>query len=199
MKENIKCGKETSKCAFCRQPYTKTNEQAIARMRKLAEKGDPNAMKNLGMFLMLGNQGLPQDVTEAKELFLRAGQLGNACAYFLLGDVYLQEGDQKRGKRFTELAAMTGDANARFKLVSIELTSGNHQRASKHILIAARSGVDEALDAVREGYLKEGKYTKDEYERALKAYQRIHEDRKSEMRLEADMYSSNPSLYRTIR
>jgi len=57
-------------------------------------------------------------------------------------------------------------------------------RAMKHFIIGARSGFDESLKAVGEGY-KAGQVTKDEYANTLRAYQDSREDMKSEPRARA--------------
>ena len=204
IKQDVMSGKkcdEAGICAFCRSHYSvaETEEQTIARIRKFAHNGNPNAMKELGVYFLDQSIRLPNETANAKELLLRAGQLGNARAYHVLGNVHVEEGDHKRGQHFWELAAMMGNAEARYQLGLIENDHGNHQRCVKHILMAARSGHDEALDAVREGFLKGGIYSKDEYDSALKAYQKLHEERRSEMRTEADVYRAKRSLRNDIR
>ena len=57
-------------------------------------------------------------------------------------------------------------------------------RAMKHFMIAARSGYDESLKKVGEGY-KAGHVTKDDYTKSLRAYQCSIDEMKSEGRTKA--------------
>ena len=57
-------------------------------------------------------------------------------------------------------------------------------RAMKHFMIAARSGYDESLKKVGEGY-KAGHVTKDDYTKSLRAYQCSLDEMKSEGRTKA--------------
>ena len=63
----------------------------------------------------------------------------------------------------------------------MELEAGNYHRAIKHFLLAARAGYKESLDNIKQGYTI-GHVTKDEYENTLRAYQKSHDEMKSEAR-----------------
>ena len=67
-----------------------------------------------------GKCGLQQDHEKANELWLRAGELGNAMAYQNIADVYSRgegvEKDMKKAKHCWELSAMGGDVAARYSL-----------------------------------------------------------------------------------
>ena len=69
----------------------------------------------------------------------------------------------------------------------MEEENGNIDRAMRHFLIAARSGLNEGLKKIGEGY-KAGHVTKDDYASTLRAYQCSIDEMKSEGRTEASKY-----------
>ena len=89
--------------------------------------------------------------------------------------------DKKKAKHFYELAAMSGDAHARHNFACFEGQAGNSHRAYKHYIIAAKAGYKLSLDAVKNGFMG-GIISKDEYANTLRAYQRAHDETKSDMR-----------------
>lgn len=125
--------------------------------------------------------GLPQDYQKANELYLKAGELGCARGYFNLGVAYEKgrgvERDEKKAKHYYELSAMDGDITGRNNLGCMEYEAGNHYRAFKHLIIAAKAGLEESLDAVKQGFMA-GYITKDEYASTL----RVHQQRLDEVK-----------------
>ena len=149
------------------------------------EKGNANAFYLLAGYYAQGTNGLTQDLAKTNELFLKAGELGCAEAYYNLGNSY-REGmgvdiNTKKAKHYYELAAMNGDITARHNLGGLEYNVGNHQRAMKHLLISARSGCKESLDMVKQGYMHR-LVTKDQYANTLRAYQKSQDEMKSDAR-----------------
>ena len=146
---------------------------------------------------------MPQDYQKASELYLKAGELGYAVAYFNLGISYDQghgvEIDKKKAKQYYELAAMGGDIHARHALGCDEIRDGNHHRAMKHFIIAARAGFEMSLENVKRGY-KYGLITKDEYANTLRAYQKRQDEAKSDERDEITLLlaaaGDNPHIRR---
>ena len=128
---------------------------------------------------------MPQDRAKANELYLKAGKLGCASAYFNLGNAYDNgygvEFDMKKAKHYWELAAMNGSVQARHNLGVDEYEAGNLQRAYKHLIIAASAGYKESLDAVKGGYMG-GIVTKEEYANTLREYQKSQDETKSDAR-----------------
>ena len=57
-------------CPFCRTPFFTDDDDAIERLKKLMEKGNPTAYNNLGGFYAQGINGMPQDMARANELYL---------------------------------------------------------------------------------------------------------------------------------
>ena len=178
-------------CPFCRTPFTRTDEEEIKRLKKLMEKGNGDAFCHLAGHYERGTHGLPQDMARANELFLKAGELGCADAYFNLGNAYERgrgvEINTKKAKHFFELAAMNGSVKARHNLGANEYDGGNYHRAIKHFLLAARAGSDEALDCIKQGFMN-GDVTKDEYANTLRAYQKSQDEMKSDARDKAQAF-----------
>ena len=178
-------------CAFCRTPYAKSDEEIIASAKKLMEKGNAHAYYQLAGYYANGAMGVPQNRAKANELYLKAGELGCALAYFSLGNANrLGQGmeiDTEKAKHYYELAANNGSVHARNNLGVIEGQAGDHQRARKHFILAARAGFKQSLEAVKDGY-KHGFVTKDEYANTLRAYQKSQDEMKSVMRDKAEVF-----------
>ena len=71
--------------------------------------------------------------------------------------------------------------DSRHNLGVMEDNFGNVDRALKHFMIAARAGYEESLDAVKKGFMMVW-IVKDEYANTLRAYQKIHDEMKSDDR-----------------
>ena len=120
-------------CPFCKTPPAESDEEEINRTNKLMEKDNADAFHMLPSCYRNGRYGMPQDEAKANELYLKAGELGCADAYYDLGNAYrLGRGveiDKKKAKHYYELAAMSGKVNARHNLGCVEYDAGNYQRA----------------------------------------------------------------------
>ena len=178
-------------CPFCRTPPPNSNEEQIKRVNKLMEKGNANAFYLLAGYYAQGTNGLTQDLAKTNELFLKAGELGCAEAYYNLGNSY-REGmgvdiNTKKAKHYYELAAMNGDITARHNLGGLEYNAGNHQRAYKHFVISGMAGDKLSLDTIKEGYMA-GHVTKEDYSKTLREYQKSQDEMKSDMRDKAQVY-----------
>jgi len=172
-------------CAFCRTPTPYTDAEEIERAKKLIGKGNAEACYLLAGYYDQGIRGVPQDHQKANELFLKAGELGSAGAYFNLGFVHDNgngvQVDKKKGQYYYELAAMMGHVSARHNLGCNEGQAGNYHRAMKHMMIAAKAGHEGSLKNVKEGFRKRI-VTKDEYASTLRAYHERHKEMKSSER-----------------
>ena len=128
---------------------------------------------------------MPRDGAKASELYLKAGEIGCAKAYFNLGNAYYYGRgvtiDKKKARHYYDLAAMNGSVMARHNLGADEYEAGNDQRAMKHFILAARAGHKKSLDFVKQGFTK-GFVTKEEYESTLRAYHERRTEMKSDMR-----------------
>ena len=178
-------GENMMLCPFCKTPNAESDEEEVRRTEKLMERGDAHAFNQLARYYDDGTMGLPQDQAKANELYLKAGELGHAEAYYNLGCSYYRgdgvEIDMKKAKHYYELATINGDVAARNNLGMMEGQAGNHQRVKKHFLLAARAGHKGSLENVKEGYMH-GFVTKDEYANTLREYQKSRDEMKSEAR-----------------
>ena len=177
-------------CPFCRTPGfipvdDDDDNDEIKRINILMEKENVDAFNQLAGFYDRGDNGLQQDRAKANELWLKAGELGCAEAYYNLGVAYENgdgvEIDEKKATQYYELAAMNGSVSARNNLGCSEAQAGNYKRAYKHLLISAKAGDDESLDTVKQGY-KNGYVTKEEYANTLQQYQKSQDEMKSDAR-----------------
>ena len=95
-------------CPFCKTPRANSKEEEVERTKKLMKTGNAQAFYMLALHYAQGINGLPQDWAKANELYLKAGELGCAKAYFNLGNSYYNgrgvEVDKKKAKHYYELA-----------------------------------------------------------------------------------------------
>jgi len=179
---------DNQKCAFCRTPSPKTEEEFVEREKKRMEKGDAIATHNLGYYYEQGEYGYPQDYTKALELCHRAAELGYAAAYCGIGGFYEfgrgVEVDMKKARYYCELGAIAGDVLARHMLGMEEEKARNMDRALKHHMIAVRDGDNDSLDSIKLMY-EDGDATKDDFTKALRLYQEYLGEIKSRQRDEA--------------
>jgi len=164
---------DNQKCPFCRTPHPKTGKEVVERLKKRIEVGDAVALHVQGTYYHYGLNVLLQDYTKALELYHRAGELGYAVAYNNIGNAYDfgkgVEVDKEKARHYYELAAMMGDAMARYNLGNMEVFAGNMDRALKHFMIAVGDGHN-SLDKIKKLY-SHGYATKEDYTKALQAYQ----------------------------
>ena len=143
---------------------------------------------NLGVCYADGSYGLQQDHAKALELWHQAADLGNAKSYYSIGGAYHVgrgvERDEKKAVHYMELAAMRGHLVARHNHGVFEWRAGNSDRALKHFMIAAGCGDNDSLENIKQMF-KDGDAMKDDYAKALRAYQANLTEIKSAQRDEA--------------
>lgn len=187
-RDEISEGKLKNCCPFCRIPIHNTDKEFVKRLRKRMKLNDKEAFNYLGQAYRDGSEGLTKNLSKAHEMWNKAAELGACEAHYILGRAYFVgqgvKGDPKKGIYHMKLAAIGGDERARYVLGLIEEQNGSIARSTKHFMIGARSGHDKSLKKVGEGY-KAGLATKDEYTTALRAYQSITNEMKSEQRSKA--------------
>ena len=185
-------------CPFCRSPPPNSDEEFINIHEKRMELNDAEAIYSLASFYSNGKYGLRPNQAKALELFHRAGELGNAAAYYSIGNAYHigngVEIDEKMAMHYWELAAMRGHVKARNNLGVSEGRAGNSDRALKHLMIAAKGGDSVALKSIKRLY-PEGLATKDEYNGAIRSYQAYFDEIKSDQRDEAAAFSDRFKYY----
>ena len=184
-------------CPFCRTP-SPNEEELVKRTKKHVEAGDADAMFDFGSCYSEGLFGLPRNRAKALELWKQAGELGHAGAYFNIGNAYYNgrgvERDEKKANHYYELAAMGGNSMARHNLGAFEWRAGNWKRAIKHCMIAAGAGENESVKGIQQFY-KHGHATKDDYTKALRAFQTYLDEIRSEQRDIAAAFSGNYKYY----
>jgi len=185
-------------CPFCRTPTPDSEGEVTKRLHKRMEVGDTEAIRTLGDFYYGGTRGFAQDYTKALELWHHAAELGHVNSYYSIGNAYYYgrgvERDKKKAIHYFEIGSMKGDTVARHSLGALEQNAGNIERALKHYMITVESGEQDSLKAIQDLYPK-GKATKDEYVKALRAYQKYLNEVKSIQRDEASAYNE---LYKYI-
>ena len=191
---------DEQKCPFCRTPAADSEKETMKMVRNRVDAGDAVAMFSLGCYYSEGIRGLSHNHSEALELWHQAGELGYAEAYFNIGRAYhFGEGverDNNRKYHYFELAAMGGVAGARHNLGVLECRAGNWDRAIKHFTIAAGAGYNDSVKHIQQLYVA-GHATKEDYGRALRAYQKCLEEIRSEQRDNAAAYRDNYKI-RTV-
>ena len=161
-------------CPFCRTPAHVSDEEYNERLQKRVEVGDAEAIFTLGNYYRNGDDGFPQNYTMALELYHRAGELGSAEAYCNIGCAYEigrgMEINEKKANHYYQLAAIGGNVTSRYNLGVVEEDEDNMNRALKHYMVAVECGHENALKQIQKLY-KNGHATKDDYAKALRAYQ----------------------------
>jgi TPR repeat protein len=118
----------------------------VEELMKRVTANDAGAIDMLAHLYEEGLEGLQQDHEKAKELYIRAADLGNGKSHINLGSIYEGKGDLNKAKFHDESAAMAGHEEARCNLGILEVNSGNFERAVKHWIIAASAGDYFAID-----------------------------------------------------
>ena len=104
------------------------------------------------------------------------------------------ERDNNKADHYYELAAMGGDETARNNLGWSEARAGNWDRAIKHWLIATGDGYDDSVKGIQQLYT-DGHATKEDYTKALLAYQKCIDEIRSEQRDQAVAFDDQYKYY----
>ena len=106
---------ETGRSAYISGDYAR----ALQILKPLAEEGDPEAQKIMGIMYDYGH-GVPKDQAEALNWYLRAAEQGNPDVQYHVGAKYFHgEGaaqDYAAAAKWWELAANGGQVDAQFNL-----------------------------------------------------------------------------------
>lgn len=122
------------------------------------------------------------DPKRAKELLVKAADLGDAMANMTLG-IYYKNGahpphfpkDPQKSRTHLEKGAIGGNPIARSFLAELERHSGNLDLAYRHYMIAASAGHKDSLQNVGFGY-KTGQVHKEDFARTLRAYKKSSDE-----------------------
>ena len=195
---NMKRSKGQILCPFCRTPEPTSNKEELKRNIKRVEMKDFYAMYEYGCCFDRGKLGCPQNLVKALEQFHRAGELGCAEAHNKIGYAYYYgkgvQRDMKKAAYYWEISAVNGDAKARHNLGAEEKDAGNMERALKHFMIAVECGISASLDTIKRLYMN-GHATKEDYAKALQAYQSYLDEIRSDQRDDAAAHDSNQYKY----
>ncbi len=174
------------RCAFCREPVSKSEEESDKRCMKRIKKNCSAAMVHMGRKRF--DEG---DYESALEYLTKAVELGDTSAHYNLSVMYDEgngvEKDAEKEFYHLEEAAIGGHHQARHNLGIEELNNGRFERAKKHFIIAANLGYEDSLQKIRELYA-DGHASKEDYAAALRAYQSAVDATKSAEREEAEKY-----------
>ena len=175
------------RCAFCREPFPKSDEEINKRiMKRIKENNDPAAMSQMGM--IRHEEG---DYETEFEYLTKAADLGDVKAHYNLAIIYMNgEGVEKDAEKeiyHLEEAAIGGHPEARHNLGCEELENGRFERARRHFIIAANLGHHGSLQNLRVLYAN-GYASKEDYAAALHAYQAAVDETKSKERETAEAY-----------
>lgn len=91
------------------------HEAAVRIWRPLAERGDPDAMFNLGHAYRAG-RGVPQDMRMAEQFYGRAARAGHEEAVSIYGLLLFQNGRREEAMPWVRRAAEAGDPRAQYVL-----------------------------------------------------------------------------------
>ena len=198
VKDNLGNEINEKKCPYCRTPVPTSIEEYKERLRKRVQLGDAEAIYTLGNYYYDGEYGFPQDYDKAFELLVQAGGLGHVKAYNNAGYAYEKgrgvEINEKKANHYYKLAAIRGNVTSRYNLGVHEEDEGNMNRSLKHYMIAAEGGEPDSLKQIRKLYTN-GHATKDDYAKALRAYQAYLVEIKSTQRDAAAAASANCRYY----
>jgi len=142
------------KCAYCRSPYPKDEEEIQQNRKRRLEADDDIAIRQLGTQCCVRG-----DDVGAVEHWKKAAKLGNNRAHYELGVMYQNgrgvEKDMKKSVHHMEVSAIGGNPKARYFLGQYEnLEKKNIKRAVMHWEIAAKLGYDEALEKLNECFVE---------------------------------------------
>ena len=181
--------KNKPSCAFCREPVSDSDEEALARLRKRARQKDPRALLHLSLAYGYGGEyGLQVDHAKCIDLLRESADLGLPSAlyqlghYFNSGDMGLEK-DEEEGLKCWKEAADGGDLLSRYNLGNAEENNGDSVAAMRHWRLSASGGRRKSIDALicsfEGGFLHHGDLAE-----TLQAMYRARAEMKSDERSE---------------
>jgi len=158
------------RCPICKLPMPRSYEEHIERYKTRMKVNDAKAFYELGCAYQFGHWGLPRNITKALDLWHQAAQFGSCEAHESLAMFHvLASKSIEMANYHWKIAALSGHELAHSNLGTSEYNEGNMDQAMKHFTVAAKVGGKDALDAVRELFMK-GYMAKDDYINILRAY-----------------------------
>ncbi|WEK46066.1 MAG: SPOR domain-containing protein [Candidatus Andeanibacterium colombiense] len=124
---------------------------AVKEWQAPADKGDPDAMFNLGQAYRLG-LGVTADATKAEYYYARAAEAGHVRAADTYGLILFQTGRTKQALPYVEAAAKRGDPRSEYLLglsyFNGELVSKDWVKAYALLTMANSQGLPQAASAI---------------------------------------------------
>ena len=169
------------------QPCIRRRGRVFAEIvKKGREANDPIALQKIGH-----DHYKEHDYESAFRYYTMAAEEGDEDARFRLGAMYCEgrfvEKNEDKCIHHWEIAAVRGHVGARNLLGHLEWVDKRFDRAVKHWIICAYHGHVESIQELKSCY-KEGHVTKDDFARALRAYQAAVDAMKSPQREKAEIY-----------
>ncbi|MEJ5975212.1 SPOR domain-containing protein [Novosphingobium sp. PS1R-30] len=133
--------------AWSRGDYAK----AIAEWKAPADRGDSDALFNLGQAYKLG-RGVPVDLAKAEDLFGKAAAKGHIQAADNYGLLLFQRGEQSRAMPYIKAASDRGDPRSQYLLGLAHFNGDNVAkdwvRAYALVSLAQQAGLAQAAPAL---------------------------------------------------
>ena len=182
-KREIEAGLER-RCAFCRHPVPKSEDEMNKMIMNRVKKNDPAAMYQMG-----NKHHLEGDYKTSLEYYKKAAGLGSASAHHALSVLYQYgEGVEQNKEKYiyhSEQAAIAGHPQARHNLGIEDWNDGRYDKSVQHFIIAASLGYHDSLKSLMTRCAK-GLVPKELYADALRAYQAAVDATKSREREEGE-------------
>ena len=168
-------------------------ETAYKLFLPLAEQGNVDGQRNLGVFYYLG-QGVPQDYKEAEKWWELAAEQEDGFSQYSLGLMHFKE-----AKKWWEFAAEQGDVDAQYNLGLMHLgelgetedypgETEDHKEAEKWIKLSAEQNNADAQCLLGDMYL-EGMGVTEDYAEAIKWWKLAAEQGHERAKYNLDNYA----------
>ena len=185
--ERVASSSVSELCPFCRSPPTEGFGTTVELMQKRIDKGDAEAIYNVGTYHANGQYGFEKNTEKAVTLFTRAAKLGHGrgcsrLAYaHMVGDLGVKKNVPK-ARHYFELAVKAGDIEAHHNLAIMHMSNRAFTYEALYLLkVAAVSGYEPSIELL-EDFGDTGCISKEELEDLRKAHKAADAETKSEDR-----------------
>lgn len=183
--------KAVGTCPLCRgDPAHSSAKEMLKLQKKLAKAGRHEAMYELAMTYIRGENGVNIDWDEGLNWMQRAAEEGFGRASHFLGECYLNGNgkgiDLDQAILHLKAGGEGGSVTAFGAVAELLMDIGEIEEAMLNYRKAAMCGVGDGdlFASLRNGY-REGFITKDEYMVTLRGHQKVSNEMKSEARTRA--------------
>ena len=169
-------------CPFCRHEGPTTDEESVQflnnRIRARDDRDYTRALTNLGTCYAKGEDGLPQDVDKAEELYKQAFDLDDPHAALCLARLCCFADQQEREVKYLQRGDMLGNVYCTRHLADLAHDSRNFDEMTRFGMKAARMGLGECMEDVFKWY-RQGKLSKDDRSTTRRAHQAVNDELKT--------------------